>query len=243
MSQFYITLPSDASSDVYPDNTVANYTTKLSQRIHLDGEYEVALTDIIYTNSWINFDATGMTYVLLKNSEVYKSGAFTTTYFNNEKELVESLNNQLNDPNVSFEYSESSRHILLEVGKRYGIHMSPILSEFLGFKSGGPYTRLKFAEDGIDINKGLRMFYIYSDIATYSAVGDIQAPLLRVCNVTGAHGETNLITFHTPQYIPVSRRDIETIEVDIRDELGDNFSFEYGKTLCTLHFRRINSLA
>ena len=87
------------------------------------------------------------------------------------------------------------------------------------------------------------MFYIYSDMATYSAVGDVQAPLLRVCNVTGAHGETNLITFHTPQYIPVSRRDIETIEVDIRDELGNNFSFEYGKTLCTLHFRRINSLA
>ena len=50
MSQFYITLPSDVSSDVYPDNTVANYTTKLSQRIHLDGEYEVALPDIIYTN-------------------------------------------------------------------------------------------------------------------------------------------------------------------------------------------------
>ena len=60
--------------------------------------------------------------------------------------------------------------------------MSPIMSEFLGFKSGGPYTRLKFAENGIDINKGLRMFYIYSDIATYSAVGDVQAPLLRVCN-------------------------------------------------------------
>ena len=72
MSQFYITLPSDASSDVYPDNTVANYTTKLSQRIHLNGEYEVALAD-----SWINFNETGMTCVLSKKKARLTNGVYS----------------------------------------------------------------------------------------------------------------------------------------------------------------------
>ena len=55
MNQFYITLPSDSSAIFFPDNTVAHFTTKLAQRIHLNGEYEVALTEFIYPNNWQNF--------------------------------------------------------------------------------------------------------------------------------------------------------------------------------------------
>jgi len=55
MNQFYIRLPSDSSMKTYPDNTVAHFNTKLAERIHLDGQFEVALTEFIYPNNWIKF--------------------------------------------------------------------------------------------------------------------------------------------------------------------------------------------
>ena len=44
---FYLTLPSDASATYYPDNTIARYVVKLPERIRLDGNYEVGLSEIV----------------------------------------------------------------------------------------------------------------------------------------------------------------------------------------------------
>jgi len=44
--RFHLTLPSNASMDCYPNNTAAQYTTKLPRNINLEGDLEVALTEI-----------------------------------------------------------------------------------------------------------------------------------------------------------------------------------------------------
>ena len=56
MNHFYLTLPSDSSKRYYPENTTACFKTKLSDRIDLDGEYEVGLAQLIYPRSWYNFN-------------------------------------------------------------------------------------------------------------------------------------------------------------------------------------------
>jgi hypothetical protein len=53
MNQFYIVLPSDSSVDFFPNNTAASFTTKLPDRI--SGDYEVALTEIIFPLSFPNY--------------------------------------------------------------------------------------------------------------------------------------------------------------------------------------------
>lgn len=45
-NNFYITLPSNASTGIYPNNTKAAYVTSLNVPIMLNGEFEVALTNI-----------------------------------------------------------------------------------------------------------------------------------------------------------------------------------------------------
>jgi len=48
-NHFHITLPSNVSMDIYPDNTAAQYTTKfkLPQRIELgEGDWRVSLKEI-----------------------------------------------------------------------------------------------------------------------------------------------------------------------------------------------------
>ncbi len=42
-TDFYLTLPSNASMKMYPDNTLAHYITNLPQRIDLTGEWECGL--------------------------------------------------------------------------------------------------------------------------------------------------------------------------------------------------------
>jgi hypothetical protein len=80
--------------------------------------------------------------------------------------------------------------------------------------------------------------YVYCDIATDSAVGDARAPLLRVCNVSCEHGRTVRVVYNRPHYVPVGRREFETIEISMNSEVGKPMPFDFGKSVVTLHFRR-----
>ena len=53
-TNYYLTLPSNASMKMYPDNTLAHYITDLPQRIDLSGEWECGLADIQYLHTWYN---------------------------------------------------------------------------------------------------------------------------------------------------------------------------------------------
>ena len=98
------------------------------------------------------------------------------------------------------------------------------------------------AQQTFDANRGLNLMYVYCDVAAHAIVGDTKAPLLRVCNVSGNHGDTVRHTYVQPHYVPVGRRDFDTIEIAINNELGKPMPFEYGKFVITLHFRRRHGL-
>ena len=53
--QFYITLPSNSSMDLYPENKTSSYKVHLSNPIQLDpARWEVALSEIQFLHSWYN---------------------------------------------------------------------------------------------------------------------------------------------------------------------------------------------
>ena len=54
VTDFYLTLPSNASMKMYPDNTLAHYLTDLPQRIDLSGECECGLAEIQYPHNRYN---------------------------------------------------------------------------------------------------------------------------------------------------------------------------------------------
>ena len=53
-TQFYPHLPSASRLDTFLDNTLTEYRVGLPQTITLEGEWEVALTEIHYPHSWNN---------------------------------------------------------------------------------------------------------------------------------------------------------------------------------------------
>jgi hypothetical protein len=214
MSHFYITLPSDSSANYYPDNTIARFVTKLPERIRLEGEYEVALAEIIYPHTWYNVDNEDEKYwvatlgvgrnrmqTVYLPSGYYESGSDIATVLNREfSPLVQ-------DVKVEFSYSESIDRFSLSVQARGSqiFGMSEDLQRYMGFDlstiSLDPVSFGTMAKQAFDVNRGLNLLYVYCDVATHTIVGDTNTPLLRTCNVTGKHGNSCVtLTFNRITY-------------------------------------------
>ena len=80
--------------------------------------------------------------------------------------------------------------------------------------------------------------YVYTDIIQNQLVGDVRASLLRVVPVKLKYGDTTCVTYEQLQFLPLSRSNIQTIEINIRSDTGELVSFESGKSIVTLVFRR-----
>ena len=62
MNSFYLELVSNASSQVYPQNTLASFTSFLPDKIELDGSWEVALVKVSYPSICYNVEGGLMTF-------------------------------------------------------------------------------------------------------------------------------------------------------------------------------------
>lgn len=81
--------------------------------------------------------------------------------------------------------------------------------------------------------------FIYSDIGKPVIVGEKKVPLLRIINIEGRLGETIVSKFDNIQYVPVSRSHIRTIEIQIKNEFGDDVIFgKIGTVIVVLTFRK-----
>ena len=241
---FYLTLPSDSSAKYYPNNTIARFVTKLPETIRLEGEYEMALAEIIYPQSWFNVDNSTGKYWFAFAQDKFANILLPSGYYKDGKEIQYALN-ALTQKDISFYYNEATEQFTLTVmlPENDVFTMSDDLKHYLGFDR----SNLKLCEGRsfsstathtFDTNRGFNLIYVYCDVATHTIVGDTKAPLLRVCNVGGKHGDIVRHTYIHPHYVPVGRREFDTIEIAINNELGKPMPFEYGKSVVTLHFRR-----
>ena len=51
---FYVQFPSNASMNIYQDNTLSSYTNNFEQPLVLNEEYDVGLAEIQFSQSWNN---------------------------------------------------------------------------------------------------------------------------------------------------------------------------------------------
>ena len=234
-SHFYVTLPSDSSAAYYPNNTVARFVTRLPERVRLDGDYEMGLVEIIYPHTWYNVDGNFWIVVESKKIEL-QSG-----YYENGSAIAAALNRDLHGLGVRFSFSETIGRFSLSV-QSTNVTMSDDLQHYMGFDLSNvviePLSFGTMAARPFDANRGLNLMYVYCDVAAHTVVGDTKTPLLRVCNVTGKHGDFVRHTYVQPHYVPVGRREFDSIDIAINNELGRPMPFEYGKSVVTLHFRR-----
>ena len=66
-THFYLTLPSNAFLEIFPDNQTTEYRVKLPQPVELDGNWEVGLYSIFYPNTWYTLrDINADTHLLTR---------------------------------------------------------------------------------------------------------------------------------------------------------------------------------
>jgi hypothetical protein len=84
---------------------------------------------------------------------------------------------------------------------------------------------------------------VYSDLVMQQRVGNTYAQLLRTITKTGEFNRTTEKIFETPQYLPLTKSYISTINIDIRYPTGEPAKFEslLSKVLVKLHFRPIKN--
>ncbi len=119
---FYITLPSNTSADTFPNNTASEYMTKLSRRIQLSGEWEVALHTISYVK-WNTIKLSGESIHYVVNG-TKKVGSPLKDYYTTVKEYVADVNASIpkeDKEKIVFAIRSGKVTVTLESG--YAVHL------------------------------------------------------------------------------------------------------------------------
>ena len=243
MSSFYVQLPSNSSMEYFPNNTVANFKTQLRQPIELDGEWEVGLSELVTPTQWKNVDDEGNNFFSAKEAEAW-SEQFTIPpgYYANNEMFIKYFKSILQNANIRkvIGYNDRSRRIEFKLPAGMTMRFQKTLGRILGYHEGentvcGGTT--VHPPNTVDVNHGVHTIYVYCDIVAPQIVGDTEVPLLRIVKMEN-HGEVQTITFEKPHYVPVSSRNITSIEIHIKDDYDTTMPYIGAKSIVKLHFRR-----
>ncbi len=257
MSQFYLTLPSNSSMKFYPNNTLTSYTTHLQTPISLSGDWEVGLVEIQYPYSWYNLQNNENRIVYRQDGHRPVDLMIQPGYYDSPSQLLDQINwmisvtatKQGSDKFPVFKYNELTKRVSATIRKDTLVSFSSTLASMLGVgERQNPVQNELDVEDlpwysrhACDVHRGFHSMYVYCDVLEHVPVGDTRAPLLRIVNVRGSNGESIYRIYDKPLYVPLQKKNFESLEIDIRTDTGIPVPFEYGKVVVTLHFRLCKS--
>ena len=298
---FYIHLLSNVESNQsYRENTVANFTTKLAEKISFNEQWEVGLSEISYTKSWYNIKKN--IFIDVFTSEIgtkygsnecfIRAGFYQSIYT-----LIEEINKKLKclergklkdllkrcpiiryDPIVNRTYVEPGKTIddkffvypalnkELELLLGFSFHENENYFSFfwhqkeqrmrlaheISLKKFIDYTRIVENSDRDYFVTELESRYpvqfnicdmhllVYCSIIQPILVGNTYSKLLRQVEIPRdvKFGDQCVVRYLDPFYYPVIGKEIETIEIHIKDDSNNTIPFDFGRSSITLHFRK-----
>jgi hypothetical protein len=122
------------------------------------------------------------------------------------------------------------------------VQISERLQYMLGFSNRIFHVGKKLAPFQPDVRGGFYSLYVYCSLVEPQIVGNVTAPLLRTVHIEGIHGDMIEKLYHTPHYVPVIAKEVDRIEIDIKDDKNQSVPFQFGKTVVKLHFRKKRAL-
>ena len=241
--QFYVLLPSNASLDIYEDNTLTSYKVHLPEPLVLEGDYEVGLQSIIWPRTFYNITRTSQRLYYHSPTDEIDVILINEGYYGTMKELISEINAKTKKAvgeNIKLTYDATSEKIRVYVKNGYKLLLvKGVLSQILGFAGKEtmiPKTQL--SPFTCDLSGGIRCLYLYCDITDYQIVGDTKAKLMKVLPVEGKYGDTIYKTFDVPTYYPIGIKQFQDIKIDIRDDSGQKVQFNSGRVVVNLHIRQ-----
>ena len=265
MDSFRIELVSNASGELFPDNTLSSFTNFLPEQVILEAQWEVAISEISYPSMYQIITEGKFKFFdekLSKSTSTYnlEPGLYTSI-----TDIVEAMNtpfqerNNHNENCITVKVSRRSQKVVFilandtsglafcstDFGHIFGNNVG---NEFGVLMIGkGPHEP-QFAYDIVRIHS----LMIYSDLVEYSIVGDTKAPLLRcflfISKLKGGDIITtgqymNYQTFSNLQFRPLLKNFFHSIHIDLRDTSGEKTPFvSAGITRLVLMFRKVSGI-
>ena len=249
----------------YPDNKASHYTTRLPQDVNLTGEYEVGLSEIMFSNTFFNINKGDCLLTYIDPNPEAPIGANHGNEYRGPVEVKMKIPEGLYESNeyfiqnvniifrkaidplhkhqkskVKFYYNRATKKAKITIYEAGGmLRMSPAMQRILGMESDtivGPTH--KTGQFIMDLNEGMKSIYVYCDITRSRQVGDTMAPLLRIIPIKDHKEHVVYHTFDKPHYVPLSRPQFNTVEVLLTNDTGKTIAFSSGSVIATLHFRR-----
>ena len=256
---------SNASGQIFPDNTLSSFTKFLSVQLNLDGQSEVAISEISYPSMYQNVTEGNSMFFDKKRSKSSDCYYQEPGLYPSITDIVEAMNILIQD-----RHNHSENCIKVKVSRRtqkVGIYLAneesglAFFSTDLGniFRSNvgneiglmmrrkGPH-KPEFACDIVRIHS----LMIYTDLIDYNIVGNTNVPLLRCFPfisklksgdiiTTGQY--MNYQTFINPQFRPLLKNSFHSVHIDLRDTSGEKKPFvSVGITRLVLMFRKASNL-
>ena len=254
MKQFIIELVSNASTDVYPDNSLSSFTNFLPEQVNLDGDWEVALMEILYPSLYHNVTDGTFRYKEDKSDKdigEYEIPAGLYTSLDHILQAMEDVSTK--SMKMTWNVNNSTQKVEITLPSPHSglVISSPDIAHILGFPQSfvvlgaTPFISL-FPIDIIRVHS----LMLYTDIIAHGVIGDTTAPLLRcfpfISKIKGDELSTtqfmNYRCFENLLFKKLSKKNFHSISIDLRDTTGKQIPFAgVGITRLTLLFRKVEN--
>lgn len=251
-NDFFMTLVSNASMSIYPDNQPSHFRSRLPYTLELEGHWEVCLSELHYSIGWKT----------LRHRETIEFGCadgeisnieIPGGYYEKISDLINLINTRIKfachdrEAPVRFATDQLRHQVHLHLHKSAFVKLGKGIRTLLGFspvhKTSNESQENTFRESCSAPLPHLvyaKPLYFYLNLIEPQIVSDCGAPLLRIIDNSGSVGQLATRTFLKPHYFKVKDNFIACPEVQIRFNDGELVSFLEGSQplVAVLHFRK-----
>ena len=178
---FYIALPSDSSTEYFPENKISGYTTNLPCKIVLDGSWEFGVVEVRYPFMFLN--VLGEMSLIKARNTIHQHTMRVTPGFYTTGDVVKKINSFISKDGGEVKVNNHTGKISVTTGN-HSLYMSPALYDFLGryFKPKNPNRVFKRSsiyrgQRVLDIRRSFNMLFIDYDILAPRIVRDTHTHL------------------------------------------------------------------
>lgn len=259
MKEFYLTLISNSSIEIYPSNKASFFIVQLPRKIVLNGNWVVGLSELHFSYNFFNVTEKNNTFT-------FKNGTYTSTrsipvgFYNSVSDILNSVLKQTKDLGDWLQFDSATNRIRVKwtdtiknphplsddktnelrsfiFHARLALQLGFIPDENLLNDEVSPYVGNVYF--GVP-----EQMFIYCDLVEPQLVGFESSQVLKIVNSTQKElkfGSSVFNDFQKIHYIPVMRKEFEKVEIEIRDITGEFFPFRHGVSTVKLHFMEIKN--
>ena len=264
MDSFTIKLISNASGELFLDNTLSSFTNFIPGQLNLEGQWEVAISGISYPSMYQNITDGNFKFFdekLSRSTSIYNLEPVLYTSITDIVEAMITLIQERNNHNetcITVKVSRRTQKVLImfandtsglafcsaDLGHIFGNIVGNEFGVLLKRKS--PHEH-ELAYDIVRIDS----LIIYRDLVEYNIAGDTKVPLLQCFPFISELKGGDIITtgqymkyqtFSNLQFRPLHKELFRSIHIDLRDKSGEKIpSASIGITRHVLMFRKVSN--